>query len=142
MAKLCVCIDGSESSRNALEHALHRARECAGTTLLLITVHPEPVVYGEIQVYMTRERMADLQRQHSADLLRPAEEMARKAGASFTSEIAAGDIGPTLAWRAEELQCDELIMGTRGMSAIGNLVMGSVATKVVHLAAMPVTLVK
>jgi nucleotide-binding universal stress UspA family protein len=34
------------------------------------------------------------------------------------------------------------VMGTRGMSAIGNLVAGSVATKVIHLTKLPVTLVK
>jgi nucleotide-binding universal stress UspA family protein len=33
-------------------------------------------------------------------------------------------------------------MGTRGMTAISTLVMGSVATKVLHLANVPVTLVK
>jgi nucleotide-binding universal stress UspA family protein len=33
-------------------------------------------------------------------------------------------------------------MGTRGMGAIGNLVLGSVATKVIHLTEVPVTLVK
>ena len=33
-------------------------------------------------------------------------------------------------------------MGTRGMGAVAGLVMGSVAQKVVHLAAVPVTLVK
>lgn len=142
MTKLCVCIDGSECSIRALEHALKRAKECPSTTLLLMTAHPEPVVYGEIEVYVTRERMAELQRLHSSDILKPAEEMARKAGATFATEIAVGDIAPTLAWRAEELNCDEIIMGTRGMSAIGNLVLGSVATKVVHLAAMPVMLVK
>ena len=142
MAKLCVCIDGSESSLNALEHALHRTKECSSTSLHLITVHPEPVLYGEIAVYVTRERMAELQRLHSADILRPAEELAKKAGVTFTTEILVGDIAPMLAKRAEELGCDEIIMGTRGMGAIGNLVMGSVATKVVHLASIPVTLVK
>lgn len=142
MTKLCVCIDGSECSLRALEHALHRAKECPSTTLLLITAHPEPVVYGEIAVYVTPERMAELQRLHSAGILKPAEEIARMAGVAFTTEIAVGDIAQTLAWRAEQLDCDEIIMGTRGMSAIGNLVLGSVATKVVHLAAMPVTLVK
>jgi nucleotide-binding universal stress UspA family protein len=35
-----------------------------------------------------------------------------------------------------------IAMGTRGMGTIGNLLMGSVATKVVHLASVPVTLVK
>ena len=33
-------------------------------------------------------------------------------------------------------------MGTRGMSAAANVFMGSVATKVLHAAKMPVTLVK
>ena len=44
--------------------------------------------------------------------------------------------------KAEELNCDAIIMGTRGMGALGNLVMGSIATKVVHLTRLPVTLVK
>lgn len=43
---------------------------------------------------------------------------------------------------ASENACDEIIMGTRGMGAVGNLVLGSVATKVVHLATVPVTLVR
>ena len=33
-------------------------------------------------------------------------------------------------------------MGTRGMGTIANLALGSVATKVIHLANIPVTLVK
>ena len=43
---------------------------------------------------------------------------------------------------AETLGCDGIVMGTRGMGAIGNLVAGSVATKVIHLTKLPVTLVK
>jgi len=33
-------------------------------------------------------------------------------------------------------------MGTRGLGALGNRVLGSVATKDLHLVAVPVTLVK
>jgi nucleotide-binding universal stress UspA family protein len=33
-------------------------------------------------------------------------------------------------------------MGTRGMGALSNLIVGSVATKVIHDATCPVTLVK
>ncbi|MFN5167526.1 MAG: universal stress protein [Pseudomonadota bacterium] len=39
-------------------------------------------------------------------------------------------------------QVDGIVMGSRGMGALGNLAFGSVATKVVHLADVPVTLVK
>jgi nucleotide-binding universal stress UspA family protein len=38
--------------------------------------------------------------------------------------------------------CDAIVMGTRGMGAVSGLVLGSVATKVIHLADVPVTLVK
>ena len=34
------------------------------------------------------------------------------------------------------------ILGTRGMGTVANLVLGSVATKVIHLAHIPVILVK
>jgi nucleotide-binding universal stress UspA family protein len=35
-----------------------------------------------------------------------------------------------------------IVMGTRGQGAVGNLLLGSVATKVIHLSKVPVTLVK
>ena len=43
---------------------------------------------------------------------------------------------------ANELKCNAIIMGTRGLSPLGNLLLGSVAAQVVHLAGTPVTLVK
>jgi nucleotide-binding universal stress UspA family protein len=142
MRKVLVPIDGSENALRALKHALARARESGPLQLHLLTVHPEPVVYGEIQVYVSRERMEELQTQHSLDIVQPAIAAAEAAGASYTSEILTGDTAPTIARRAEELGCDEIVMGTRGMGAVGNLVLGSVATKVVHLTKLPVTLVK
>jgi nucleotide-binding universal stress UspA family protein len=43
---------------------------------------------------------------------------------------------------ARERGCDQILMGTRGLGAIGSLLLGSVATKVIHLADVPVLLVK
>ena len=57
----------------------------------------------------------------------------------FTTEIVVGPIPKVIVERAESIGCH---MGTLGMSTIGNLVMGSVATKVIHLTKLPVTLVK
>ena len=107
-----------------------------------MTVHEEPVIYGEIAVYVSVERMRQLQRQHSEAVIAPAEELLRKAGVPYTSEILVGRIAETIARHAGELGCDSIVMGTHGQTAILNLVMGSVATKVIHFATMPVTLVK
>jgi nucleotide-binding universal stress UspA family protein len=60
----------------------------------------------------------------------------------FESEVLVGDVPTAIAACAEERGCDGIVMGTRGMSAIANLVLGSVATEVIHLTRSPVTLVK
>ena len=47
-----------------------------------------------------------------------------------------------IARHVHETQCDAIIMGTRGLSPVANLMIGSVATKVIHLVEVPVTLIK
>ena len=39
-------------------------------------------------------------------------------------------------------RCDLVFIGTHGRSATGNMLLGSVATKVLHLASVPVLLVR
>jgi len=142
MRNVLVPVDGSENALRALGYALKLAKQNKATELHLVTVHQEPVIYGEIQVYVSREKMEELQRNHSMDILQPAVDAAKAAGVACTSEILVGDTASTIVKRAEELNCDGIVMGTRGMSAVGNLVMGSVATKIVHLTKLPVTLIK
>jgi len=142
MRKILVPVDGSENALRALSYALKLAEENRAIGLHLLTVHQEPIIYGEIQVYVSREKMEELQRNHSMDILQPAVDAAKAAGVSYTSEILVGDTASMIVKRADELNCDGIVMGTRGMSAVGNLVMGSVATKVVHLTKLPVTLIK
>ena len=43
---------------------------------------------------------------------------------------------------ANDLACDLIVMGTHGRSGFAGLVMGSVASRVLHLADCPVLLVK
>jgi len=126
----------------ALQYAIKLAKEHNSLALHLLNVHPEPIIYGELQVIVPREKIETLQRAHSMDILRPAIAAAKKAGVTHASEILIGDAAPLIVSRSEELHCDAIVMGTRGMSAIANLVLGSVATKVVHLTKLPVTLVK
>jgi nucleotide-binding universal stress UspA family protein len=143
MLKLLVPIDGSECSLRALDHAIELAKARAGMAeLILLQVNPDPIVYGEIQVYAETERILELQRKQSEALLAPAAEKVRAAGVPCRADIEQGDAATVIARQADTLRCGGIVMGTRGMSAIGNLFLGSVATKVVHLANVPVTLVK
>ncbi|HWI83730.1 universal stress protein [Ramlibacter sp.] len=40
------------------------------------------------------------------------------------------------------VRCDSTVTGTHGRHALGRLLMGSVASKVIHFSQLPVTLVK
>ena len=53
-----------------------------------------------------------------------------------------GPIGRAIAEHAAALGCDAMVMGTHGLDAPGKFLIGSIATKVVHLRDIPVTPVK
>lgn len=141
MLKLLIAIDGSEGADRALDYALRLAKE-GEIELAVLNVRADPVVYGEIQVYVPVDRLIELEVQRSEALLAPAVEKIRSADVRYTSEVEPGDAATVIARRAETLGCDGIVMGTRGMGPISNLLLGSVAAKVVHLATVPVTLVK
>jgi nucleotide-binding universal stress UspA family protein len=142
MRTLLVPIDGSECSARALDHAIVLARERGDFELHLLNVNPDPIVYGEIQVYETLERIREHQRAESESLLEPAAAKARAAAIPCRTEADTGDAATVIARRADDMKCDGVVMGTRGMGKIANLLLGSVAAKVVHLSDVPVTLVK
>lgn len=140
--RILVPMDGSDNAARALDYALKLAKADKQIEICLVTVQPEPVVYGEVQLYISKEQWAEILKKQSEEILQPAEEAAKKAGVPFKSEILVGDTASAIAKHADKLDCDSIVMGTRGMGAIGNLVLGSVATKVVHLTKRPVTLIK
>jgi len=142
MRRLLVPFDGSDNALRALRYAISLAKQNGPVEIYVVTAHDEPDIYGEIAMYVSRGTMADLQRQKSESRLVVAEQVLKEAAVPYEKEILIGNIAEVIARRADELGCDGIVMGTRGMTAIGSLVMGSVAMKVVHAANVPVTLVK
>ena len=67
---------------------------------------------------------------------------AEAAGRRVTLHVRVGTAASEIADCAAEQGCDAIVMGSRGLGAVGGLVLGSVAHKVAHLAPVPVTLVK
>lgn len=140
--KLLVPVDGSDNSMRALRHAIALAKAIPSSSIHVVTAHDEPIVFGEVAVYVSREKIAELQRKQSEGPLSMAVQALEAAGISHSKEILEGSIANTIAHRADELGCDGIVMGTRGMTALGGLLLGSVATRVIHAATVPVTLVK
>lgn len=142
MYKILLPTDGSDNALRAVHYAVSLVRDHASAAVHLLNVLPDPIVYGEMAIYIDREKLEQARRAQSEAILRPAEEVLRTAGVAYQREARTGDIAATIVRRAEELGCRVIVMGTRGMGALANLMLGSVATKVVHLTKLPVTLIK
>jgi nucleotide-binding universal stress UspA family protein len=142
MLKLLVPIDGSKSAERAIRHVVALGGEGRSVHVHLVTAYEEPLIVGELAAYVPLEKIDEAQRARSTALLAPALAALDAAGVPHTDEILVGPVAESIANCADARKVDAIVMGTRGMTAIGNLVMGSVATRVVHLAHVPVTLVK
>jgi nucleotide-binding universal stress UspA family protein len=141
MKKLLVAFDGSECAVRALRYAAAIAQEYPKVSICLVTVNEE-LTYQGTDPSVPYTAFLEAQAAYSAKIVQEGEELLKGAGLSCTTEIATGHIATTIADRADALGCDGIVMGTRGMTALRNLVLGSVATKVIHVSQLPVTLVK
>lgn len=140
MRKILVPVDGSEHALRAVAHVarLHEGR--GEVSVHLLNVEPAPV---EWQTHgLESEAVRDHLRSLGERKLEAARELLRRAGLPHEASVLLGDPAPSIARAAKDLGCDEIVMGTRGLGSVTGLVLGSVATKVVHLVDFPVTLVK
>lgn len=78
----------------------------------------------------------------SDEACRATEELLRAAGVLFTRHDRKGAVAESIMACARERQCDSIVMGAHGAGYISGIHLGSVATQVIDLTEVPVTLVK
>ena len=143
MLKILLAADGSESSLRAARKLVESAgwyRE--PLEVELVTVHlPLPQVGGFAGSVVSHDMVEKYYSEEGGKALAPARKLLDAAGVRHVPHILVGEISPSLVSHAQKTGCQMLYMGTRGMSAVSNLVIGSVATKVLHLSTVPVVLV-
>lgn len=133
-----VPVDGSANSLRALKFAAERFRDSSHVQLLLLNVQPAMPPSSHVKPAMIK----DHHKRMSEEALAPARALATRLGVVFDCYFRVGDPAEVIASFAARTRCAEIIMGTRGLGRIRGLLLGSVTTKVIHLAAVPVTLVK
>lgn len=139
--KLLIPVDGSENSTRAVQQAIRLAKTGAVAGVDLLHVQP-PLLYVELLIGPQQKLIDQWSNKQGRAATVTASTSLAEAGVAFELHVDSGDIADTIVAHAAVHNCDLIVMGTRGMGAIGNLVLGSVATKVIHLAQIPVILVK
>ena len=142
MLKILIAVDGSEHARRAIEAVGKMAKSSLDLEASLICVSPEPIFYGDYSAATIR-KIEEEQKEHQDVILTRGAELAKAQGIKLGEPVRVfGVVANEIVRAADERKVDQIVMGTRGMGAVGNMVLGSVAQRVLYQTSVPLLLVK
>jgi nucleotide-binding universal stress UspA family protein len=101
-----------------------------------------PLPYPRAQAVVGKAAVLDYQREGAEAALGVAGSELEKAGVAFRNAWRVGDVASELEAYVRENGIDLVVMGSHGHGALGNLALGSVATKCVASLSVPVMIVR
>jgi nucleotide-binding universal stress UspA family protein len=140
--KLLLAVDGSSPSLAAVEALADRLRWfCDPTELTLLHVHPA-IPYKAAAAWAGRDAVASYYDEESDAALSGPRAALESRGIAHVVEKRVGDAATEIVQCASAKAVDLIVLGTHGHSALANVVLGSVATRVLALTTIPVLLLK
>lgn len=141
MRKVLVPVDGSGDSLQGVREAIRLRNSSGSVEIHLLNVQPR-VFAEETMVGLPAEQIDSYYYERGGRALAPAEALLKEAGLPFVSHRVVGPVVQSILDKQRELDCDSILMSTQGHGRIAGALLGSVSAKVLHLAPVPVTLVK
>ncbi len=130
--------DGSEHSLRAAEKAIEIAKCTKDSRVVVVYVKDTGKSKSEV-----------LQNWNSIEITNPREErvkriekMAKDSNIQYTVEMLQGEPGPAIVEYANQHKFDVVVVGSRGLNALQEMVLGSVSHKIAKRANCPVMIVK
>lgn len=140
--KILVPVDGSDNSLRVTEYAtkLVESHEANEITLLTVACYSEPMAVSE--TYNTFRPQGDACIIASTANSNAAKQIFEEKNLPVKTEVIAGDPAEVILDYVEKHGIERIIMGSRGLSSLKGMLLGSVSHKVLNLAKIPVTIVK
>ena len=142
MLKVLLPVDGSESATRATQKLI----ETIGwykepPEIDLLAVHLPVPRLPNMDIVVSEEMLERYYREECEEMLAPSKKVLDAAGIKYTAHTLVGPIAESIVEQAKQSGSNMIYMGTRGMTAVSNMVLGSVTTRVLHLANIPVVLI-
>lgn len=139
--KILLAVDGSEYTKKMLAYlATHEGLFGTDNKYTIFTV--QPALPPRARAAVGKEVVDKYYAEESEKVLGPVSKFLARHGIEAKSSWKVGHAGETISKFADAGKFDLLVMGSHGHGALGNLVMGSVATQVLAHCGVPVLLVR
>lgn len=139
--KILVAVDGSTYTKRMLAY-LTAHDEWLGSGHDYTVLHTVPPVPARAAAVLDKDVLKDYYLSEAEKVFKPIRSFFTRQGISASYQAKVGHAGDTIAAVAEKGRFDLLVMGSHGHGTLTNLVMGSVATKVLAHCSTPVLLVR
>ena len=142
MLKVLLPVDGSESSIRATQKLIETIGWYKEQPRIdLLAVHLPVPRLPNMDIVVSEEMLERYYREECEEMLVPSRNVLDAAGMKYAVHTLVGPIAESIVEQAKESGSNMIYMGTRGMTAVSNMVLGSVTTRVLHLAHIPVVLI-
>jgi nucleotide-binding universal stress UspA family protein len=139
--KILLAVDGSKYTKKMLAYlATHGELFSATHTYSLFNV--QAALPMHVQNVLGKENIKKYQAEEAEKVLAPALKFLLRHGIQASSSWKVGHAGEQIAKACADKHFDLLVMGSHGLGALANMVMGSVATQVLAHSQVPVLLVR
>jgi nucleotide-binding universal stress UspA family protein len=137
-----VGVDCSECSTRALEYAAERAKLQNAKLLVAHVIEWSPFQFSTVQENEERHkrREEEIKRAH-AEIVDPIVQSLEKQGVVVEGLVRHGHVAETLDDLAHEFQVTNIMLGRKGASGLRAHLFGTVASTLVQIADVPVTVV-
>lgn len=140
--RVLVAYDGSETSRKALDHAIHMAETNNKVELLILHIFQLPQYFLGDAFATASPQVNEEIYEYAMQIEGQAKELVSFLGDRAKVEVLQGPPGQAILQYAEDHKCDMIILGSRGLSGLKKFVLGSVSLHVVQFAKIPVLVMK
>jgi nucleotide-binding universal stress UspA family protein len=139
--KILIAADGSEYTRHALDYLnTHQAWLAAPNEVTVLTV--VPAVPPRAASVLAPEVLKGYYDDSAETVLAPVRSLLQERGVAATLVHKVGHAADEISRYATEHAMDLIVMGSHGHGTFSNMVMGSVATKVLASCKTPVLLIR
>ncbi len=140
--KILIPIDGSASANRAVDQVIAMSALLKETPQICLLNVQWNIAVGNVKLFISQQTIDDYYREQGLAALAEARRKLDAAGLSYSFHISIGTPAEAIVQYAQEQKADEIAMGAQGQDKVATFLLGSVVNKVLHLATVPVLLVK
>jgi len=143
--KILLPIDGSENSKKATNYVLELAKKFDSKVYVLNSYEMPAIAMappaGAVSHYRLNAEIEQNLKEYSQKILGECAKIFKDNNIDVEIIMTKGEAGPKIVEKAEENDCDLIVIGNRGLGSVRSILLGSVSNYVVHHIKSPILLI-